>query len=371
MDEGVMGAFWSYAHADDEADNARIVMLARHVEEEYALITGNRLQVFVDRNLKWGDEWRTRIDEALTVTTYFIPIITPRYFKHLECRRELEEFHHRTQSLGRGELLLPILYAPVINFDTSNEDELVRLVSQYQWVDWTELRLLEFTASAYRAKVHDLARRIVDNNSAFTFTPPQRPDVSKMAVDNSVGLIELHDELAGLLPPWVNAIEVGMITTAQYYATAELLSPRLASLEGRPEQTTLKYALLHTIAREVSVLAERQLQTARVYANCANRMDVILNQIFCLIQQNDPDAIELFAALWHALEVAESAMALSDETAERHGQLRTSEWARERRNANQLMPKLANTLEEFDVLINDANALLYRWLAERDLIFKK
>jgi len=72
--------FWSYARADDEAESGRIVALARHLQEEYALLTGDALDLFVDRDLAWGEEWRSRIDEALAGVTFFIPVVTPRFF---------------------------------------------------------------------------------------------------------------------------------------------------------------------------------------------------------------------------------------------------------------------------------------------------
>jgi hypothetical protein len=93
--------FWSYARADDEQDGGRIRSLAEAVKREYSLLTGDELALFIDRDVQWGEEWRTRIDDALSATTFFVPVMTPRYFARAECRRELLTFAGHAASLSR------------------------------------------------------------------------------------------------------------------------------------------------------------------------------------------------------------------------------------------------------------------------------
>jgi hypothetical protein len=83
--------FWSYVHADDAAEGGRITDLARHLQAQYEMLTGDALVLFLDRDaLKWGDEWRNKVDESLAGIAFFIPLMTPRYFLSAECRRELQ-----------------------------------------------------------------------------------------------------------------------------------------------------------------------------------------------------------------------------------------------------------------------------------------
>ncbi len=73
--------FWSYTRTDDEQDGGRILRLADRIQAEFSLLTGNDLDLFVDREaIVWGEAWRARIDDALDLTAFFIPIITPRYY---------------------------------------------------------------------------------------------------------------------------------------------------------------------------------------------------------------------------------------------------------------------------------------------------
>ena len=72
--------FLSYSHLDDEADGGRIRRLATKIQAEYRVLTGEQLEIFVDRNdLKWGQKWRERIDGALQSTTFFIPVLSPSF----------------------------------------------------------------------------------------------------------------------------------------------------------------------------------------------------------------------------------------------------------------------------------------------------
>jgi hypothetical protein len=80
MGNEAAAGFWSYTHEDDMLDGGAILQLSHLIMQEYNLLSGEPLNLFVDRNdIIWGEEWRKRIDSSLTETTFFIPIITPRY----------------------------------------------------------------------------------------------------------------------------------------------------------------------------------------------------------------------------------------------------------------------------------------------------
>lgn len=157
-----IAGFWSYVRADDENDGGSIVRLADRVMDEYALLSGDSLRLFVDRDLEWGDEWKRRIDQALQETTFFIPVITPRYFKSDECRRELVKFKSASEEFGVEQLLLPIYYIEVPDIeDEQPTDALMAYVKSAQRVDLRELRLNNESDAAYRTMVNSLASRLL------------------------------------------------------------------------------------------------------------------------------------------------------------------------------------------------------------------
>jgi hypothetical protein len=96
-----LAGFWSYVHADDDADGGRVSRLARDVVAQYEMLTGEKIDLFLDRdNIPWGEEWRKEIDQSLSSIAFFISVLTPRYFMSSECRRELQKFARSARELG-------------------------------------------------------------------------------------------------------------------------------------------------------------------------------------------------------------------------------------------------------------------------------
>ena len=188
--------FWSYVHADDEAEGSRISRLARDVSSQFQMLTGEPLELFLDEDaIKWGDEWKDKIDSSLASVAFFIPVLTPRYFMSPECRRELQFFARRATSLGLKELVLPLLYLDVPGLrDESPQDDLMALVRAFQWEDWHELRFAETSAGEYRRAVAKLAARLVEANRQV-----ERVDVAGRVLQFEEGTSEGVDESPGFI----------------------------------------------------------------------------------------------------------------------------------------------------------------------------
>lgn len=157
--------FWSYVQQDDWGDGNRIRDLADDLREQYRILTGEQLGLFIDKESGWGEAWKERIDNAIAGTTFFIPIITPSYFRSPECRRELLKFAREAERLGLTELLLSVHWVRVPELEDSPEassDEAVRLVAKYNWEDLREERLEDRESSVYRKAVVKLAENLVE-----------------------------------------------------------------------------------------------------------------------------------------------------------------------------------------------------------------
>ena len=163
---GSYRAFWSYVHKDDEAELGRISKLARDVVAQYEMLTGETIELFLDKDgIEWGEKWREKIDDNLGSVAFFIPVMTPRYFMSTECRLELNNFARRARKLGLKELLLPLYYVDVPSLnDEPAEDDLLHMVCKFQWEDWRDLRFKEVNSEVYRQGVADLAARLVKAN---------------------------------------------------------------------------------------------------------------------------------------------------------------------------------------------------------------
>jgi transcriptional regulator with XRE-family HTH domain len=202
--------FWSYVHKDDLAERGRISQLARDVVGQYEMITGETIQLFLDRDsIEWGDEWRAVIDSSLASVAFFIPVLTPRYFQSAECRRELGLFARRAKNLGAEELVLPLKYVEAAVLDEDPPvDEAAALVRSFQWQDWTQLRFAAPESSEYRSAVAKLAARLAEANARV-----DKADLSSAALayaeeidSDGGGIIDRIAEAEHALPQWVDTL---------------------------------------------------------------------------------------------------------------------------------------------------------------------
>ncbi|MBT2510022.1 toll/interleukin-1 receptor domain-containing protein [Streptomyces sp. ISL-98] len=200
--------FWSYTHRDDHLDGGRIRRLAEAIAHAFEITTGDELHVFVDNNsIAWGEQWRARLDSALTSTTFLIPIVTPKFLKSQECRREIITFSSHAASLGLDDLILPIHYVNVPQLtEGDSSDEVVQLIARRQWVDWRQLRLEDEHSPEYRQAVNDLALRL----KGILETPPASGPIVIPSNDTEVdqpGFLDSLAEMEVSLPEWAETVQ--------------------------------------------------------------------------------------------------------------------------------------------------------------------
>jgi hypothetical protein len=173
-------AFWSYVHADDRAEHGRITRLATLLTEQVVLRSKAPFGVFTDGDgIGWGGAWTQTIGAALTHTTFFIPIITPRYFGSRYCRKEILTFLDLMTRRDQHRFLLPLHYVTVPELDHrgASPDPLIERVKEFQHVDWRAVADEAENSPLHRKAVRDLALRVIelDDTDRYTgVTPPHR-----------------------------------------------------------------------------------------------------------------------------------------------------------------------------------------------------
>ena len=343
-DEAV--GFWSYAHQDDEADGGGILRLATRLGEEYSLLTGDELTLFVDRSIKWGDFWRQRIDGALAETTFFLPIVTPRFFRRDECRKELLEFAGQTQSLGVQEFLLPILYADVQDLREDSPDPALALVASTQHFDWRAVRLAGADSAEYRGALNQLATRLVE--IARTVSARQLSvERSPAAEPKTLDLLQL---VAARWPTLVNLIDEDRITEAQYRAIWDAQHARLARLT-RSGRRGARPVVIAELARQLMPLAERHHEMTQEYAALAVELDSAVVSLFRQAATSD-DAMELIGDLRIDIEDINQRIDISQGVPDF-----LISYAKESR----YMQQLRDTFDRGDRYVDEGNAILGRW----------
>ncbi len=365
-------AFWSYAHEDDALDGGHVLRLADRIRDEFALITAGELRLFVDRDgIEWGDEWRRRIDDALVETTFFIPIVTPRYFTRPECRRELLTFVGRAESLGAVELVLPILYIPVPDLEETNSDEAIALVARMHYSNWTELRLVDPMSEAYRHQIHDLAKRLSDLCESLG----ERQLAREGAVLEQVEQGQVPQDLQGLLasidrllPDWFEAVQAGEVLDAQQRAVTETYNRKLRRLKASRSAHSAQLAVLMRWANDDLPISEQFLRHAETYASRTIQLDPLVHSVVSLAEQI-PAAAPLLDTLRAGVEDAVRAIESSErKAAEVRDDPEHYMWMHDfaRRNArlSRTWKQVGENYAREFVLIHEANALVAGW-AER------
>jgi hypothetical protein len=172
MAQGKAVAFISYVRADDS--DGRITELCQRLGEAVRQHTGEDFPIFQDRNdIRWGENWKDRVEEVLDEVTFLIPIVTPNFFQSLVCRLELERFLYREKELWRKGLILPVYYVdtPLLNDPARRAtDELAQAIADRQYSDWRELRLLDLGSPQVQ---HEITRLVVQISSALKRAPIQ------------------------------------------------------------------------------------------------------------------------------------------------------------------------------------------------------
>jgi hypothetical protein len=93
-------AFLSYVRFDDKHEDGKISEIRERLSSEVRAQTGDEFPIFQDRNdIQWGENWESRIEDALDSSTFLIPVITPSFFKSPSCRKELERFFEKRRSV--------------------------------------------------------------------------------------------------------------------------------------------------------------------------------------------------------------------------------------------------------------------------------
>ena len=171
--------FLSYVHDDDKRAGGRIVQFARDLVETYAFLYGHELQLFIDRDdIRWGENWATRLGNEIEATSFLLSVVTPRYLKSEACRSEVLSFASAAKKAQDPKLMLPLQWVDVTHTDVVAPNDPVRVaLLQTQYEDVTEIRRITPGSIEYDELLERVAARLkatVDNRSGSSSASPVR-----------------------------------------------------------------------------------------------------------------------------------------------------------------------------------------------------
>lgn len=172
-------AFFSYRRIDDRNCNNLLSEARARLEQRIQLHYGEHAEVFQDNDdIKAGEDWPDRLEQALGEAAVLIPILTPNFFASEHCRTELSKFFQKEDRAGR-HLVLPILLADVPGYSTTSSDGLIARAAARQHVDWRRFQSKMKVDDDFYQAIDELAKRL--NEELRAQTVKRAPAVSASA----------------------------------------------------------------------------------------------------------------------------------------------------------------------------------------------
>ena len=161
--------FFSYSRDDDEAYKGRLSALREAIQQELGAQLGRSKATF----RLWQDKaaitpgklWETEINNAVTQSAFFIPIVTPRMVNSRYCQFEFDAFQTREKMLSRSDLIFPILYVPVAALQDEaqwRDHPVLSVIGKRQYVDWQLFRYSDVQSPTQLEAIAQFCATIAD-----------------------------------------------------------------------------------------------------------------------------------------------------------------------------------------------------------------
>ena len=346
-------AFWSYTHEDDARMSGYVTRLAQRITDEYAVCSGNDLTIFRDRDsLQWGDAWRTKIDGALGTAPFFIAVITPKFVKSEECRRELLTFVAESRSRGYAKLLLPILLIDVPGLKEDSEDEVLALLARTQYINWTKHRLRSESDPAVLEALNQVALRIMELSDE---AQADLRKVEQQIEQQGQSTVEtIFGEIESSLPAWVDAVDFDPVACAQWNATWRTRSERASRIFAQHRGVSGAFISVWTkLGVDLMELSENRLQKAKTYHRATIALDPHITAAIRLVER-DHELAPLLNIFRDGIDEAMRSITNADGAGGWHFDLGVAKYSSKLQQAT-------SNVDESEVFVREANMIVRKW----------
>jgi branched-chain amino acid transport system substrate-binding protein len=184
--------FFSYSREDDRDAHGALSDLRDRIQGELRSQLGRptgTFRIWQDKEaIPSGSLWETEIKNSVAQAVFFIPIITPTVVRSPYCQFELNAFLGREAALGRSDLVFPILYIDVPALQDSvrrQNDPIISVIAQRQYVDWRELRHQDVYSRDVKEAVERFCRHIRDALERPWISPEERKQQEEAALERA------------------------------------------------------------------------------------------------------------------------------------------------------------------------------------------
>lgn len=268
---GQVSVFLSYVHKDDESWGGAIVRTARDLVTMLESETGETVRLFTDHDIAWGQEWKRRLSDELDAATFLIPVVSPLYLRSEACRAELLEFSSKVDAQDRRSAILPLVWKmPAALTGDVVGDEVVSLLRDAQFVDWTNNRALDRESGVYRGALVMLAerlqKRLTEESEANTSTAQQPLPLP----DDSMDVMAEMAAVESRFEPVLRRFEAA--TTDYMTAFASVEQPENPSAGQLSEWAG---AVAAALGSKTTELGEARDEVAELLATMGRMLDVL------------------------------------------------------------------------------------------------
>ncbi|GAA1785303.1 toll/interleukin-1 receptor domain-containing protein [Nostocoides veronense] len=294
--------FWSYVRRDNGNDGGRILQLAKDIEKEYELLSGNTLEIFLDvDDIKWGEDWQDKLAFSINGIAFLIPVLTPNYFTSQNCRWELESFLSKARAIGLQDLVLPILYVDVPELHQVEPiDPLVRIIKKYNWMDWRDHRLVDCNSSQYRQACNKVASRLIEiTQSAELVQSPIVPAGDNSAdEDDAPGALDKMSEAEDKMSTMGEKVErIGAIME-QLGQTVSPVGEQIEQANDTTKPIAARLTILKKLSFAIRPIADEMLNAGGEFGSDLRAMDDGVQELIFAAQREyggpDTEAIDSF-----------------------------------------------------------------------------
>jgi hypothetical protein len=173
--------FFSYSREDDEAFEGTLSALRDGIQRELSAQLGRSRATFRlwqdHAAIAPGQLWESEIKTAIEQAVFFIPIVTPRAVNSHYCKFEFDAFLARERTLGRSDLVFPLLYIGISALENEarwRQDPVLTIIGSRQYVDWRALRHRNVHEPAVREAIEHFCEKIVQALHKPWISPEER-----------------------------------------------------------------------------------------------------------------------------------------------------------------------------------------------------
>jgi formylglycine-generating enzyme required for sulfatase activity len=245
--------FFSYSREDDADSQGALSALRNRIQGELRGQLGRTAKSFrlwQDKEaIASGTLWETEIKSAAAQAVFFIPIVTPTVVASPYCRFELDSFLAREKTLGRSDLVFPILYIDVPALEDNfrrQKDPVLSLIAERQYLDWRDYRYLDPNSAEVRKKLAEFCKDIRNALERSQLSPEEREEQAEAAgrqlgqAGANAGALRTTEETGGTpahpfaREGWQRVAMIGSLIVAMIIGVGAIFIPRVLA----PRTTT-------------------------------------------------------------------------------------------------------------------------------------